>query len=346
MLTRSDGMAIWRRGRIRTVLTGVFCVVLGTVWAQAPTLLERADTEIAQVVEQARVAVVTVQVRQANAPNRPVQSSGFVIDSAGYIVGSADGVQNAREFQVLLASGEVYAARLVGSDKITGIALLKIDPPRPLRALRFGNSDATPVGATAILIGNRGGLQGSVTVGTIGGKDRVGVRPQIQRVVPVLQFNGTVGAGEPGAPLLNTRGEVIGVIIGALSTVEGMPTAPSAGMATPLAVTGFAVPSKVAQRVVVELRTKGRVEHPWLGLDYRSVPGGAQVMRVVAGGPAAQAGIVQGDVIVGFNGEPIESAASLTRALYNARPHQQVEIVLLREGRTLKVKVQLGVQSL
>jgi serine protease Do len=328
------------------LLISVLCLVLGTAWTQPPTLLERAETEVAQVVERARMAVVTVQVRQTGALNRPLQSSGFVIDSAGYIVGSADGVQNAREFQVLLANGEVYSARLVGSDKITGIALLKIDPPRPLHALRFGNSDATPVGATAILIGNRGGLQGSVTVGTIGGKDRVGVRPQIQRVVPVLQFNGTIGAGEPGAPLLNTRGEVIGVIIGALSLVEGMPTSPTAGTGAAFAVTGFAVPSKVVQRVVEELRTKGCVEHPWLGLDYRSIPGGAQVMRVIQGGPAAQAGIVQGDVIVGFNGEPIESAASLTRALYNARPHQQVEIVLLREGQTLKVKVKLGVQSL
>ncbi len=347
MPVRSDWMGAGCGDRTRTVLViGVLCVVLGTVWTQTPTLLERADTEVAQVVERARMAVVTVQVRPAGALNRPLQSSGFVIDSAGYIVGSADGVQNARELQVLLTNGDAYSARLVGSDKITGIALLKIDPPRPLHALRFGNSDATPVGATAILIGNRGGLQGSVTVGTIGGKDRVGVRPQIQRVVPVLQFNGTIGAGEPGAPLLNTRGEVIGVIIGALSTVEGMPTAPTAGTGAPFAVTGFAVPSKVVQRVVEELRTKGRVEHPWLGLDYRSVPAGAQVMRVVAGGPAAQAGIVQGDVIAGFNGEPIESAASLTRALYNSRPHQQVEIVLLREGQTLKVKVKLGVQSL
>lgn len=338
MFTRSD--------RIMTGLMGLFCLLLGAGWVQTPSLLERADAEIAQVVERARPAVVTVQVRRANMPTRPLQSSGFIIDSAGYIVGSADGVQNARELQVLLSNGEVYPARLIGSDKITGIALLKIDPPRPLHALRFGNSDSVPIGATAVLIGNRGGLEGSVTVGTIGGKDRVGVRPESQRVVPVLQFNGTVGAGEPGAPLLNTRGEVIGVIIGALSSVEGLPTAPSAGMHAAFAVTGFAVPSKVAQRVVDELRTKGRAEHPWLGVDYRSILGGAQVMRVVPNGPAARAGIMQGDVIVGYEGQPVDSAAALTRALYNSRPHQQVELVLLREGQTLKVKVTLGVQSL
>jgi len=335
-----------RSDRVITCLTGWLCLLLGVGWVQTPSLLERADAEIARMVERARPAVVTVQVRRANVPTRPLQSSGFIIDSAGYIVGSADGVQNARELQVLLANGEVYSARLVGSDAITGIALLKIDPLRPLNALRFGNSDSVPIGATAVLIGNRGGLEGSVTVGTIGGKDRVGVRPQNQRVVPVLQFNGTVSAGEPGAPLLNTRGEVIGVIIGALSSVEGMPAAPSAGMRAAFAVTGFAVPSKVAQRVVEELRTKGRAEHPWLGVDYRSVPGGAQVMRVAPNGPAARAGIVQGDVIVGYDGQPIESAAALTRALYNSRPNQQVELVLLREGHTLHVKVQLGVQSL
>ncbi|MCS7065917.1 MAG: S1C family serine protease [Fimbriimonadales bacterium] len=325
---------------------GLFCLLLSAGWVQTPLTLERADAEIARVVERARPAVVTVQVRRANMPARPLQSSGFIIDSAGYIVGSADGVQNARELQVLLPSGEVYSARLVGSDAITGIALLKIDPPRPLPALRFGNSDNVLVGTTAVLIGNRGGLEGSVTVGTIGGKDRVGVRPQSQRVVPVLQFNGTVGAGEPGAPLLNTRGEVIGVIIGALSSVEGLPAMPSTGMRAAFAVTGFAVPSKVAQRVVDQLRTKGRAEHPWLGVDYRSLLGGAQVMAVVPNGPAARAGIVQGDVIVGYDGQHIDSAAALTRALYNSRPHQQVELVLLREGQTIKVRVTLGVQSL
>ncbi len=321
---------------------------LGTSWCQTPSLLERADAEIGQMVERVRPAVVTVQVRRAQMPARPLQSSGFIIDSSGYIVASSDGVQNARELQVLLVNGEVHSARLIGSDAITGIALLKISPPRPLTALRFGNSDAVPVGATAVLIGNRGGLAGSVTVGTIGGKDRVGVRPQTQRVVPLLQFNGTVGAGEPGAPLLNTRGEVIGVIIGALSAVEGMPVgsagAPAAGGA--FAVTGFAVPATVVERVVNDLRTRGRAEHPWLGVDYRTVPGGAQVARVMPNSPAERAGLRPGDLIVGFNGQPIDSAAALTRHLYNARPNQQVEIVLIREGQTLKLKVTLGVQSL
>ncbi|MEN3002362.1 MAG: trypsin-like peptidase domain-containing protein [Armatimonadota bacterium] len=326
---------------------GLFCLGWSISWVQTPSPLERADAEIARVVERARPAVVTVQVRRVNMPARPLQSSGFIIDSTGYVVGSADGVQNARELQILLSNGEVYPAQLVGSDTITGIALLKIDPPRPLPALRFGNSDNVLVGATAVLIGNRGGLEGSVTVGTIGGKDRVGVRPQSQRVVPVLQFNGTVGAGEPGAPLLNTRGEVIGVIIGALSAVEGLPAAaPNLGMRANFAVTGFAVPSKVVQRVVEQLRIKGRAEHPWLGVDYRSIPSGAQVMRVVPNGPAARAGIVQGDVIVGYDGQLIDSAAALTRALYNSRPNQQVELVLLREGQTLRVRVTLGVQSL
>ncbi len=335
-----------RSDRLLMGLIGLFWLIMCVGWVQtAPSLLERADSEIAQIVERARPAVVTVQVRRASMPTRPLQSSGFIIDSAGYIVGSADGVQSARELQVLLVSGEVYPARLIGSDKITGIALLKIDPPRPLHVLRFGNSDAVPIGATAVLIGNRGGLEGSVTVGTIGGKDRVGVRPESQRVVPVLQFNGTVSAGEPGAPLLNTRGEVIGVIIASLSAVEGVQLPPTA-MRSAFAVTGFAVPSKVAQRVVDELRTRGRVEHPWLGVDYRSVPGGAQVMRLVPNGPAARAGIVVGDVIVGYDGQPVDSSAALTRALYNSRPNQQVELVLMREGQTLKVRVTLGAQSL
>jgi serine protease Do len=335
-----------RSDRPMMSVIGLFCLIIGMAWAQVPSSLERADAEIARVVEQARPAVVTVQAKRANMPARPLQSSGFIIDSAGYVVGSADGVQDARELQVLLMNGEVYPAQLVGTDRITGIALLKIAPPRSLPVLRFGDSDGVPVGATALLIGNRSGLEGSVTVGTIGGKDRVGVRPETRRVVPVLQFNGTVGAGEPGAPLLNTRGEVIGVIIGALTAVEGLPATPPAAARANFAVTGFAVPSKIVQRVVQELRTKGRAEHPWLGADYRSVPGGVQVMQVAPNSPAARGGLLPGDLIVGYNGQPIDSAAALTRALYNSRPNQQVEIVLLREGQTLKIQITLGVQSL
>ncbi len=310
---------------------------VGIASAQTPSVLDQAAREVQSVVERASPAVVTVEgVMPAN---RVVRSSGFIIDSSGWVVCSAEGVQGARGLRVILSDGTVSPAELVGVDGITGVALVRLEGARNLPTLRWGDSDRVPVGATAILIGNRGGLAGSVTVGTLGGKDRVGIRPQNQRVVLLLQFNGTVGSGEPGAPLLDTRGQVIGVMVGSLSSVEGIAGAN-------LALTGFAVPSRIAQRVVSDLRSKGYAEHAWLGADYQGIPGGVVVRRVAPNSPAQRVGLMPNDMITGFDGQPIRSASDLTRALYSARPNQQVELVIQREGQTLKLSVQLGVQSL
>lgn len=321
--------------RLSVVWLGSWLIAL--VNAQAPSVLDQAAREVNLVVERARPAVVTIETVQVN--NRVVRSSGFVIDAGGWIVCSAEGVQGARALRVILSDGAVSPAQLVGVDGISGIALVRATEAPNLPALRWGDSDRVPVGATVILIGNRGGLEGSVTVGTLGGKDRVGIRPQHQRVVLLLQFNGTVSSGEPGAPLLDARGQVIGVIIGALSNVEGMP-------ASGLALTGFAIPSTIAQRVVNDLRLKGRAEHAWLGADYQTLGSSVVVRRVAPNSPAQNAGILPNDLITGFNGQPIRNAADLTRALYYSRPNQQVELVILREGKPLKLTVQLGVQSL
>ncbi len=310
---------------------------VGIASAQTPSVLDQAAREVQSVVERASPAVVTVEGVMPG--NRVVRSSGFIIDSSGWVVCSAEGVQGARGLRVILSDGTVSPAELVGADGITGVALVRLEGARNLPTLRWGDSDRVPVGATAILIGNRGGLAGSVTVGTLGGKDRVGIRPQNQRVVLLLQFNGTVGSGEPGAPLLDTRGQVIGVMVGSLSSVEGIAGAN-------LALTGFAVPSRIAQRVVSDLRSKGYAEHAWLGADYQGIPGGVVVRRVAPNSPAQRVGLMPNDMITGFDGQPIRSASDLTRALYSARPNQQVELVIQREGQTLKLSVQLGVQSL
>lgn len=326
------------KGSSTLMLTVIVCALS---WSQPvpSSVLERTGLETSQIVARVRPAVVTVET--VTIGGRTVRSSGFVIDSAGWVVCSAEGVQNARSVRTYIGNGTLLPARVQGVDNITGLALLKLEQtPANLTSLRWGSSENVPVGATAILIGNRGGLEGSVTVGTIGGKDRVGVRPTTGRVVLLLQFNGTVGAGEPGAPLLDTRGQVIGVMVGALEAVEGIP------FRSNVAVTGFAVPSEIAKRAVNELRTRGFVEYAWLGVDYRSTPAGVRVVNVVPNSPASRAGIQVNDYISGFNGQPIRSAADLTRALYMAKPNQQVEMVVIREGVPLTLRVQLGRQSL
>jgi S1-C subfamily serine protease len=304
--------------------------------AQQPSLLERTGQEVSRVVERALPAIVTVEARIGG---RLVRSSGFVIDSSGSVVCAAEGVRMQLQVSLYLSEGEPVRARVVGVDNITGIALLRPEVNLRLSSLNWGESERLPLGSTLILIGNRSGLEGSVTVGTLGGKDRVGVRRDNQRVVLLMQFNGTVGSGEQGAPLLDSQGRVVGVMVGELASVEGAPV-------SPVAVVGFAVPSEIAQRVVNDLRTKGRAEHAWLGIDYQGLPSGVVVRRVAQGSPAQQAGIQVGDIITQYNDKPIRTASDLTRELYFAQPNQRITLTVLREGQQARLPVTLGVQSL
>jgi serine protease Do len=304
--------------------------------AQQPSLLERTGQEVSRVVERALPAIVTVEARIGG---RLVRSSGFVIDSSGSVVCAAEGVRMQPQVSLYLSEGEPVRARVVGVDNITGLALLRPEITLRLPALSWGDSERLPLGSTLILIGNRSGLEGSVTVGTLGGKDRVGVRRDNQRVVLLLQFNGTVGSGEQGAPLLDSQGRVVGVMVGELASVEGAPV-------SPVAVVGFAVPSEIAQRVVNDLRTKGRAEHAWLGIDYQGLPTGVVVRRVALNSPAQQAGIQVGDIITQFNDKPIRTASDLTRELYFAKPNQRITLTVQREGQQVRLPVTLGVQSL
>jgi len=304
--------------------------------AQQPSLLERTGQEVSRVVERALPAIVTVEARIGG---RLVRSSGFVIDSSGSVVCAAEGVRTQLQVSLYLSEGEPVRARVVGVDNITGLALLRPEVNLRLSSLNWGESERLPLGSTLILIGNRSGLEGSVTVGTLGGKDRVGVRRDNQRVVLLLQFNGTVGSGEQGAPLLDSQGRVVGVMVGELASVEGAPV-------SPVAVVGFAIPSEIAQRVVNDLRTKGRAEHAWLGIDYQGLPTGVVVRRVALNSPAQQAGIQVGDIIMQFNDKPIRTASDLTRELYFAQPNQRITLTVQREGQQARLPVTLGVQSL
>jgi S1-C subfamily serine protease len=304
--------------------------------AQQPSLLERTGQEVSRVVKRALPAIVTVEARIGG---RLVRSSGFVIDSSGSVVCAAEGVRMQLQVSLYLSEGEPVRARVVGVDNITGIALLRPEVNLRLSSLNWGESERLPLGSTLILIGNRSGLEGSVTVGTLGGKDRVGVRRDNQRVVLLMQFNGTVSSGEQGAPLLDSQGRVVGVMVGELASVEGAPV-------SPVAVVGFAIPSEIAQRVVNDLRTKGRAEHAWLGIDYQGLPSGVVVRRVAQGSPAQQAGIQVGDIITQYNDKPIRAASDLTRELYFAQPNQRITLTVQREGQQARLPVTLGVQSL
>jgi serine protease Do len=244
-------------------------------------------------------------------------------------------VGNATSVRVSLQDGTEYQARVVGSDELTDLALIRIQPTRSLPSVPFGNSSAVRIGQWVLAAGNPFGLGGSVTSGIVSARGRdIGTGP----FDDFIQTDAPINPGNSGGPLFNMAGEVIGI-----TTAIYSPSGASAGI-------GFAVPSDLARRIVEQLRAGGRVERGWLGVSVRDANQeetrrsgrGAVVEGVERNSPAARAGIRAGDVVVAINGERLEGSRSLVRTVAAMPPGQTVRLQLLREGRQTDIAVQIG----
>lgn len=272
---------------------------------------------------------------------RPTRAlgSGFVIDPAGFIVTNNHVVENADEIEVAFPSGDTYQAKLIGTDPATDIALLKVETPEPLPALAWGDSETAEVGDWVIAIGNPFGLGGTVTAGIISARARdIGAG----NYDDFLQTDTAINTGNSGGPLIDMKGEVIGVNTAIFSRSGG-----NIGI-------GFSVPSAIARSVAEELRDRGFVERGFLGVTIQQVSPeiaaalglkearGALVSSVTADSPAAQAGIETGDLITTLNGRPVERPRDLSRAVADTDPGRTVELGLLRQGRERTVTPKVG----
>ncbi|HYD69377.1 DegQ family serine endoprotease [Azospirillum sp.] len=281
------------------------------------------------------------QQQQQQQPQRPPTAlgSGFVIDPSGYVVTNNHVVGEAAEIHVILHDGTRLDAKLVGSDPLTDLALLKVEPKQPLAATRWGDSEKVEVGDWVVAIGNPFGLGGSVTAGILSARAR-----DIQQgpYDEFLQTDASINRGNSGGPLYNLEGEVIGI-----NTAIYSPTGGSVGI-------GFAIPSALARPVIEQLKDHGEVKRGWLGVQVQRVtqdiadnlgvqePKGALVTSVTPGGPAEKAGIRQGDVIVHFAGKDIKSMRELPRVVANTPIGREADVALLREGRQTSLKVTVG----
>jgi serine protease Do len=268
--------------------------------------------------------------------------SGFIIDSSGFVVTNNHVVGNAARVVVSLQNGTEYPARLVGSDDLTDLALLKIEPRggAALPTVVWGSSSALRIGQWVLAAGNPFGLGGTVTSGIVSARGReIGAGP----FDDFLQTDAAINPGNSGGPLFNMAGEVVGI-----STAIYSPSGASAGI-------GFATPSDLARPVIEQLRREGRMERGWLGISVqdatieegvRGSGGAAQRGVLIAGvernSPAARAGLRQGDVVTAINGERIGSSRALVRTVAAVPPGQTLQLSVVREGREREVPVQVG----
>lgn len=265
--------------------------------------------------------------------------SGFIFDSAGYVITNNHVVENTDSVKIKLADEREFTATIVGTDERTDVALLKIDDPAALPFVSLGNSDVVRVGEDVMAVGNPYGFGGTVTTGIVSGKGRtIGSGGPY---VDYLQTDASINRGNSGGPLFNMRGEVIG-----MNTAIFSPTGGSVGL-------GFAVPSNVVSRVVADLREDGRVDRGWLGVRIQPITDsiasamglvsteGALVSGVEAGGPAA-ASLRSGDVILSFNGNQVKRSRDLPRIVGREQPNTAVPVRVVRDGVEQTVTVTLG----
>jgi len=264
--------------------------------------------------------------------------SGVILTQDGYIVTNHHVIEGAREVTVILPDKRRVPARVVGSDDLYDLAVLKVDVVG-LKPAAFGDSDALKVGELAVAIGNPVGpaFERTVTAGIISGLNRavqMEDRNGMEYILELIQTDAAINPGNSGGPLCNARGEVVGIntIKVIVPNVEGM---------------GLAIPSKTVLRVVNELMQYGRVIRPRLGVvlyDPRAVnvPRGVPVQDVDPRGPAAAAGIRPQDIILALGGREVNSLAEFRAALYEHRPGERVEVVVQRGNQRLRFTVTLA----
>jgi len=264
----------------------------------------------------------------------PVQAagSGFVISPDGFILTNNHVVEGARSVRVTSASGQEFPARVRGRDPATDLALVKVEPGKPMASATLGDSDAARVGDWVIAIGNPFGLEGTVTAGIISAKGRVIAGPYDD----FLQTDAAINPGNSGGPLFGLRGEVVGINSAIIAQAQGV---------------GFAIPINLAKELLPQLREDGRITRGWLGVVVRPVPPellptsggakGAQAVGVDPDGPAAKAGLKPGDIIVAVQGRPVDDSNRLPRLVATLKPGTTAELKVLRDGqvKTLSVKV-------
>jgi len=265
--------------------------------------------------------------------------SGFIVDPSGLIVTNNHVIANAEQITVTLSDDTTLQAEVIGRDAVTDLALLKVEPKALLPAASWGDSTKARVGDWVLAIGNPFGLGGTVTSGIISATARdIHSGPYDD----FLQTDASINRGNSGGPMFNLSGEVIGI-----NTAIFSPSGGSIGI-------GFAIPSAFARPIIDQLKVTGKVERGWIGARIQPVTDdiaeavgldksrGAMIGAIDAASPAAQAKLQPGDVILAFDGKPIERSRQLPRLVADTAPETVVKLSVWRDGKDQKVEIKVA----
>ncbi len=270
---------------------------------------------------------------------QPSLGSGFIFDEEGFVVTNNHVIEDADQIKVKLKDDREFDAKIVGRDPNTDLALLKIESGENLPTVKLGDSDALKVGQWVVAIGSPFGLEHTVTAGIVSAKGRViGSGPYDD----FIQTDASINPGNSGGPLLNLKGEVVGINTAIIASGQGI---------------GFAIPINLARDIIMALKNEGEVTRGWLGVAIQDLNGdmaeyygvedkkGVFVADVFEGDPADRAGIKAKDIILEVNGEKIKTSRQLTSMIAGIPVGESASIKILRDGKEQTVKVKIAKRS-
>jgi serine protease Do len=275
-----------------------------------------------------------------DAPERIPQrslGSGVIVDASGIALTNAHVVEKATEIEVITLDGSKHKAKVVGADKKTDLAVLKLDDGKAqFKFARLGDSDRMQVGDWVIAVGSPFGLQATVTAGIVSAKARnIGQGP----FDDFIQTDAAINPGNSGGPLVNMAGEVIGINTAIVAGGSGI---------------GFAIPSNMAKKIYTEINSKGRVTRGWLGVSIQPLTAelaksfnakdtkGVLISDVIGESPAAKAGLKPGDILLEFDGKKVEAPADLQRTVGLAQPGQEAKMKIWRDQGEKTIDIRIG----
>lgn len=342
-------------------LASILAVILVLSWPSvvsaaspsSPTGLEHLEAlqnAFVILADQTKPAVVSIKIKgefvhpmiegkelPGGVIPRQSSGSGVIVDAKGYILTNHHVIEKAKEIEVFLWDKRRLEGKIIGRDPKTDLAVIKVESDTELPVAKLGDSDKARIGEWAIAIGNPFGLEQTVTVGVISGTGRSDVG--LAQYENYIQTDAAINPGNSGGPLLNLKGEVIGINTAVFSQGGGI---------------GLAIPINMAQSIMRQLIEKGKVVRGYIGVFIQPITPeiakqlgikgteGALVSDVIPGTPAAQSDIKRGDVIVGFRDRVVESVSQLQRYTADSNPGEEVDIKVLRDKEEKVIKVKLG----